>query len=317
MNQDYIVLAFYLFAPIEDAQQEIQAHKSFFEGRDITSRIYINEKGINGQMSAHKDDAEAYMAWMRERPPFTEMPFKIHYWHEQVFPRQVVKYRPQLVAYDAPAEPSEGGEHVSPSAWREMLEKEEEKVVVDVRNDYEWKIGHFEGADLPQCNTFREFDAYADDLKTRVDPKKTPVMMYCTGGIRCELYSAALKQRGFKKVYQLDGGVINYGLQEGSKHWLGKLFVFDDRLAIPISDEETPVIATCHTCNEPCEDYYNCANVDCNELFICCRPCLEEKKGCCSIECSKAGRVRPYQQQNPHKPFRRRSAITSNSCKPA
>jgi UPF0176 protein len=306
MDQPYYVLAYYFFTEIADAHEEIRLHKSFFEGRDVTSRIYINETGINGQMSAAKVDAEAYMEWMKSRPLFANMTFKIHYWHEQVFPRQVVKYRNQLVAYDLPTDLSESGEHVSPKKWREMLEKEDDKILIDVRNDYEWKLGHFEGADLPQCNTFREFDQYAEELHERVDPKKTPVMMYCTGGIRCELYSAALKKRGFKKVYQLDGGIINYGLQEGSEHWLGKLFVFDDRMSVPISNEETPVVAKCYFCNKPSESYYNCANMDCNELYICCQDCLQAFKGCCSHECGKAGRVRPYHQQNPHKPFRKR-----------
>ncbi len=306
MEQPYYVLAYYWFTSIENPEEEIRLHKSFFKERDITSRIYINESGINGQMSAYKDDAHAYMDWMKSRPEFAEMPFKIHYWHEQVFPRQTVKYRKQLVAYDAPADVRETAQHVAPKEWREMLETEDNKVLIDVRNDYETKIGHFEGSELPPCNTFREFDSYAEELKNRVDPKNTPVMMCCTGGIRCELYSSALKKRGFEKVYQLDGGIINYGLKEGSKHWLGKLFVFDDRLSVPISDEETPVIAKCHKCCAPCESYYNCANMDCNELFICCPDCLKEHLGCCSDACSKAGRVRPYHHQNPHKPFRKR-----------
>lgn len=318
MTPSYYVLAYYHFTHIEDPEEEIRLHKAFFEGKDITSRIYINETGINGQMSGFINDAEAYMEWMKGRALFADMPFKIHHWHEQVFPRQSVKYRKQLVAYDAPTDVSEGGEHISPSTWRDMMEAKDDKVIVDVRNDYEWKLGHFEGADLPQCNTFREFDQYADELSQRVDPEKTPVMMYCTGGIRCELYSAALKKRGFEKVYQLDGGIINYGLQEGSKHWLGKLFVFDDRLSIPISDEEAPIIAKCHQCNKPSESYYNCANMDCNELFLCCSDCLKAFEGCCSHKCSKAGRVRPYHQQNPHKPFRKRHCyglpqITSTS----
>lgn len=304
-EKNYLVLAFYHFVTLEEPLNEVELHKSFFKDRDITSRIYISEEGINGQMSATRADAHAYMEWMHSRNPFSTVHFKIHEYHEQVFPRQTVKYRKQLVALDQKVDMNKTGTHVSPKEWKEMLENNENRVVLDVRNDYEWKIGHFDGADLPPCENFREFDQYAEQLKTKVDPQKTPVMMYCTGGIRCELYSVILRERGFENVYQLNGGIINYGLEEGSAHWLGKLFVFDDRLSIPISNEETPVIGQCHHCQKPNDSYYNCASMDCNTLFLCCSECLPSHKGCCSPQCQESSRLRPFQQLNPHKPFRR------------
>ena len=304
-NRNYKVLAYYIFTPIADPHGEVATHKAFFEGRDVTSRIYISENGINGQMSASETDAQAYMDWMHSRPQFSSIYFKLHDYHEQAFPRCTVKYRSKLVAIDESVDLSQGGEHVSPDRWQEMLEKEDEHVLLDVRNDYEWKVGRFDGAELPPCETFREFSEYADKLKEKVDPKKTPVMMYCTGGIRCELYSAVLKKRGFEKVYQLDGGIINYGLKKGSEYWLGKLFVFDDRLVVPISEQETPVIASCHHCGIEAEKYLNCANMDCNELFICCKSCSEKYVGCCQSSCQESKRLRPYHQENPHKPFRK------------
>ena len=305
MENNYSVLAYYFFTPIENPQEEVLLHKSFFEGRDATSRIYISEQGINGQMSAAHKDAKDYMEWMQSRENFKGLKFKIHEYHENVFPRLTIKYRKHLVAYDREVDPHKGGEHVSPEKWADMLETEKDKVLLDVRNEYEWKVGHFDGAELPPCETFRDFEKYAEQLKENIDPQKTPVMMYCTGGIRCELYSTILKEHGFDKVYQLDGGVINYGLNHSSKHWLGKLFVFDDRMAIPINEEETPVIGSCHHCKAPIESYYNCANMDCNTLFLCCPKCLEQFSGCCKQECSSAKRLRPYHHQNPHKPFRK------------
>lgn len=304
-EQKYSVLAYYIFTPIVNPYEEVTRHKRFFDGRDATSRIYISHQGINGQMSAAVEDANAYMEWMHSRPEFASIKFKIHPYHENVFPRLTIKYRKNLVAYDRDVDPHKGGEHVSPEQWATMLENQSDKVLLDVRNDYEWKVGHFEGAELPPCETFRDFEQYAEQLKESVDPKATPVMMYCTGGIRCELYSTILKERGFDKVYQLDGGVINYGLKHSSKHWLGKLFVFDDRMAIPINDEETPAVGTCHHCNTSSESYYNCANMDCNTLFLCCPECLKEFAGCCQSSCAEAPRRRPYHHQNPHKPFRR------------
>jgi UPF0176 protein len=301
----YFAIAFYHFLPLADPQAEVKAHKAFFEGRDVKSRIYISEKGINGQMSALIKDAHAYMDWMHSRPEFKDVHFKLHELREHAFPRCTVKYRKQLVAVDEVVDLDKRGEHMPPEKWQEMLEKKEDCVLLDVRNDYEWKVGHFEGAELPPCETFREFSQYADDLKAKVDPKTTPIMMYCTGGIRCELYSSILLEKGFDKVYQLQGGVINYGLKQGSKHWLGKLFVFDDRLAIPISKEKTKVIGQCHHCQQPNDTYVNCANMDCNILFLCCAECLKKHVGCCKESCQHAERLRPYQEATTHKPFRK------------
>lgn len=304
-EKSHLVLAYYHLIPIQDPHQEVTRHKEFFADLDVTCRIYISEQGINGQMSATRKDALTYVDWMRSRPEFEGIVFKFHEHHEQAFPRATVKYRQQLVAFDADVDLSDRGEHVSPQQWKNMLETEPDRVLLDVRNDYEWKVGHFTGAELPPCETFREFRGYADKLKEQVDPKKTPVMMYCTGGIRCELYSAVLKEKGFERVYQLDGGIINYGLQQGNDHWLGKLFVFDDRLAVPLSEKDQTVIGTCHHCKAPNDTYYNCANMDCNTLFLCCPDCLPQYAGCCQVSCQEnTERVRPFQQVNP-KPFRR------------
>lgn len=307
----YWVLAYYKFVPLENPAEEVLKHKAFFEGRDIRSRIYLSPEGINGQMSGATADAQAYIDWLRSDPRFQDIEFKIHTHHEQVFPRVTVKMRPQLVAIDAQVDLSLTGEHVNAERWSEMLEhRDENTLVLDVRNDYEWELGHFEGAELPQLEQFREFPRYAKELKESRDPKKTKVMMYCTGGIRCELYSALLKQEGFEQVYQLDGGVIKYGLDKGSSNWKGKLFVFDDRLSVPISNrEEASVISSCRMCGTPCDTYYNCANADCNELFIACPDCAEKMKGCCQAECEGAPRVRAFEKTERPKPFRRLSAL--------
>lgn len=309
MDKDYVALAYYLFVSIEDPQLEVKKHKDFFESRECTGRIYISGEGINGQMSGELSDAESYMAWLKSDPRFANVIFKIHPSHEQVFPRMTVKFREQLVALDQKVNVEEGGEHVSPEKWREMLESGD-YLILDVRNQYEWEIGHFEGAILPPLETFREFPEYAEKFKSEVDPAKTKVMMYCTGGIRCELYSAILKKKGFEEVYQLDGGVINYGLKEGTKHWKGKLFVFDDRMAIPIDGKECEPISECCHCKIGSDTYYNCANMDCNELFLSCPSCLEVYQGCCSFECKGAERLRSIDAKAGNKPFRRKNQLS-------
>ncbi len=305
-NQPYFVLAFYCYTPLLDPIALIKEHKLFFHQRDVTSRIYISEDGINGQMSGLKSDIEAYMEWMHTKTEFENMPFKIHFWHENVFPKQIVKYRKQLVALDEKVDLKKTGKHLTPKEWKEKLSTENPPLLLDIRNEYEWEVGRFEGAECPPCQTFREFKDYAHTLKSTVNPESTPVMMYCTGGIRCEPYSAYLHQQGFQEIYQLEGGVINYGLKEGSQHWLGKLFVFDDRLTVPINEDETPVIGSCHHCKDNSESYYNCSNMDCNNLFLCCPSCVKAYFGCCSKSCQESPRLRPYQDQSPHKPFRKK-----------
>ena len=305
-NLPYRVLAYYHFTHLDDPHLEVSRHMEFIKDKDIKCRIYLSDEGINGQMSALKGDAEAYQKWLKSDPRFKEIEFKIHMHPEHVFPRATVKYRAQLVAIDEKVDMALTGEHVSPEQWKEMLEKRDEKtLLLDVRNDYEWEIGHFDGAALPELETFRKFPQYARELKEKCDPKETKVMMYCTGGIRCELYSALLKKEGFEQVYQLDGGVINYGLKEGHDKWRGKLFVFDDRLAVPIDEKTEEIISHCSHCDVPSDVYYNCANMDCNELFLSCPECAEKLQGCCCEECKQAPRVRPFEKTERPKPFRR------------
>ena len=304
---EYWVLAYYLFTPVEDPAREVLCHKDFFSCRDIKGRIYLSKEGINGQMSACPKAAEEYMEWLRSDPRFHKTVFKIHLHPEHCFPRATVKVRPQLVALDREVDMAKTGEHVAPAVWKTMLqERGEETVLLDVRNAYEWEIGHFEGAERPKLDQFREFPSYAKQLKERWDPAKTKVMMYCTGGIRCEVYSALLKEEGFEDVYQLEGGVVQYGLDEGAEHWKGKLFVFDDRLAVPLHEEaSSEVISCCRFCQEKSDLYFNCANMDCNELFIACHACGEKHQGCCSAVCQTMPRVRPFQPSERPKPFRR------------
>lgn len=303
----YTVLAYYAFVPIKDPYEEVKTHKAFLQPLDATCRIYISEEGINGQLCCSREDAPKYIEWMHSRPLFSQIVFKQDSWHEPVYPRLTIKYRKHLVARDRAFSLEDRAVPLSPKEWAEMLEKKEARVL-DVRNRYEWAVGHFEGAECPPCENFRDFEQYADQLKQECAQEGTldqKVMMCCTGGIRCEVYSALLKQIGFKNVYQLEGGIINYGHQEGNRLWQGKLFVFDDRLTVPITTEEAPIIGHCHHCAAPCDSYYNCANTDCNKLFLCCPSCLHPYAGCCQNSCKESPRCRDYHQQEPHKPFRR------------
>lgn len=304
----YCVIAFYIFTPIEDPAKEVRLHHEFFSTRDIRSRIYISKEGINAQMSAEHSDAIAYMEWMKADERFKDIDFKIHVYPEHAFPKVTVKVKEQLVALDRRADPHAGGKHLSADEWKQMLEtKGDDTILIDVRNEYEWVIGHFEGALKPELDTFRKFPEYVRQLKETYDPKQTKVMMYCTGGIRCELYSALMMDEGFDTVYQLNGGVIKYGQKVGTDHWRGKLFVFDDRLSVPIAEDgKEEIISSCKFCGTSSDVYYNCANMDCNELFLCCLSCADEHSGCCCDSCKGAPRLRPFEASDKRpKPFRK------------
>lgn len=309
MKKTYVALAFYHLVYIENPSIEVQNHKKFFKNKDITSRIYFSHEGVNGQMSGELSDIRAYQEFLRADPRFSEVHFKEDTVEENIFPRVTVKAREHLVAFDREVDLSVRGEALSPQAWKAHLENEEPYVLIDVRNEYESEIGHFEKALRPGVGTFKEFGKYADGLKESIDPAKTKVLMYCTGGIRCEYYSSYMKAIGFDRVYQLEGGVINYGHQVGSDHWKGKLFVFDDRLTVTIDDKEQAPISHCVHCQEPSDTPYNCANMDCNELFLSCTCCIEKKKGCCSDVCMTAERVRPFDASRGNKPFCRKHLI--------
>lgn len=306
----YVVFAYYHFLTppdvLENVESYIKHHKKFLETKDAKGRIYINEQGINGQMSIHEKDAESYIAWLHSHPVFKNVEIKVHLHNEHAFAKLTVKYRKQLVALDAEVDLRLIGQHLSSGEWKDMLDKKDpDTILIDVRNDYEWKVGHFEGAILPELETFRDFSDYIEHLKKLYDAKKTKVMMYCTGGIRCELYSALMKQKGFDTIYQLQGGVIKYGLEEGVKHWKGKLFVFDDRMVVPISKDQAAPISQCYQCHQPSDTYYNCANMDCNALFLSCPECVKNMKGCCCEKCTHETRVRSFEPRANPKPFRK------------
>ncbi len=304
VKTNYLVLSYYYFTPIDQPEVELNSHKNFVKNRDVSGRIYISSEGINGQMSGSSKDCREYMDWMNQHPLFASMDFRITKHSENIFPKMTVKIRDQLVALDRKIDFKNRGKYLTPKEWKEALESDADHLLIDVRNDYEWEIGHFDKAELPRYKTFREFNDYVKQLKKKPKAEKQKIMMYCTGGIRCELYSSFLKEKGFEDVYQLQGGVINYGLNEGNKHWLGNLFVFDDRLSVPICEEKGTTIGHCHHCQTSNDDYFNCANMDCNELFLCCGDCLEKYQGCCQKSCMTAKRVRPFDQVL-NKPFRK------------
>jgi UPF0176 protein len=306
MKMSHAVLAFYHFCTIHDPHQEVEKWKIALNELEAHGRIYFSFEGINAQLSLPTHRYNDFKNWLDQTEHFSKVDIKIHEWPEATFEKLIIKFRQQLVAFDTPVDLNLRGQSVEPLQWKKMLEERDNNtVLLDVRNQYEYDLGHFEGAIAPESNHFRDYKNFAEKFCESHDPESTKVMMCCTGGIRCEIFSSYLVEKGFKNVFQLNGGIIQYGLKVGSDYWKGKLFVFDDRMAIPISQDSSTTIALCRSCKIPNDQVYNCANTNCNEMFTCCNSCLTELKGCCSTSCSQSSRLRPLEDQNPHKPYRK------------
>ena len=239
------------------------------------------------------------------------MPFKIAVQENlNSFLKLAIKVKKQIVAdglnsneYDV----TNVGKHLSAKEWNECMNNG--AIVVDVRNHYESRIGHFKGALKPDVDTFREeLPLIKEKLK---DKKEEKILLYCTGGIRCEKTSSYLKHHGFKDVNQLHGGIIDYAKQIKENNldnkFIGKNFVFDDRLGEKISND---IIGTCDQCGGPCDDYTNCNYVDCNLLFIQCENCKEKYAGCCNKNCQKMSKL-PKDEQREIRKARKRPSLTS------
>ena len=258
-------------------------------GLNCFGRIYIANEGINAQMSVPEHLMNQFLQLLDSHESLKNMPIKYAVEDDSTsFFKLAIKVRSKIVAdgleegsYDV----TDVGRHLSAIEFHELVGNPD-VLVVDMRNHYESEIGHFEGAICPQADTFREeIKMVEEDLKKQ---KERKILLYCTGGIRCEKASAYLKNEGFKDVNQLYGGIIEYARQvkklELKSKFIGKNFVFDQRLAESIGGE---VIACCHQCGKPCDVHTNCANDLCHILFIQCPECAARYDGCCSCECQQ------------------------------
>jgi UPF0176 protein len=278
-------LSFYRYVILEDL--EVLRDQLFEEWSElkVLGRIYIAREGINAQLNVPTENLQKFRDNLNSRKAFFSMPFKVALEEDQSFLKLKIKIRNRIVAdglEDDEYDVTNVGQHLSAKEFNEALTNG--AIVVDMRNHYESEVGHFEGAILPQVDTFREeLPSVKDQLESQKDQK---ILLYCTGGIRCEKASAYLKHYGFTDVNQLHGGIIDYKHQVDQlgleNKFIGKNFVFDDRLAESVSED---VIAKCHQCGEPCDDHTNCSNVGCNLLFIQCEKCKAEFENCCTPKC--------------------------------
>lgn len=287
-----VVLLYYKYVEIENPDRFVKEHRKLCESLNLKGRILVAEEGINGTLVGDQDATDRYQAAMKEDPRFADMEFKISHGDATTFPKLVIKARKEIVTLglEDDVDPITGtGVHLSPQQWKEMLDTHKDEVVVfDARNRYESDVGYFEGAIKPDIEHFRDLPDVVDEYAHLKDKK---VMMYCTGGIRCEKATALFKERGFKDVYQLHGGIVTYLEKVGRDHWEGDCFVFDQRMVVP--DEfalaEEPV-GQCEHTGVRTRHFTNCLHVPCHRLFVVEPKALEEhpEYGICS-RCTAAG----------------------------
>ena len=289
-GKDRITISFYQYHQIKNPQ--ILRDKLFLEWNalDVLGRIYVSYEGINAQLSVPSENMHALKKQLDSISFLRDIRLNVAIEQDnKSFLKLKVKVRNKIVAdglNDATFDVTNKGIHVNAAEFNALL-TDPNTICVDMRNHYESEIGHFEGAITPDVDTFRDsLDLIEAELKDHKEDKK--LLMYCTGGIRCEKASAYYKHKGFKNVFQLEGGIIEYTRQVNSlgieNKFLGKNFVFDDRRAEKISED---VIAHCHQCGKTADTHTNCANEGCHLLFIQCDECAEKMENCCSTACQE------------------------------
>ncbi|MDO4918828.1 rhodanese-related sulfurtransferase [Kocuria sp.] len=274
------IVLFYVFTPLADPEAVRLWQLTLARHAGVRGRIIVSPQGINATVGGDIRDVKIYVRGLREYAPFKDADVKWSDGTGEDFPRLSVRVRPELVTFDAPdpitvtgAGVQGGGTHLSPREVHELVERRGEDVVFfDGRNAVEAQIGRFRGAVVPRTSTTRDFlgeidsGAY-DHLKDKA------LVTYCTGGVRCEVLSVLLRNRGFRDVYQLDGGIVRYGEQYGDGGlWDGSLYVFDGRGHTEFSPDAQS-LGRCARCGEPTPRYVNCANPRCRRQFLCCEDC--------------------------------------------
>lgn len=286
---NYQVLLYYKYIPIDNPEEVMLAHKEFGKIHNLKGRIIIAKEGINGTLEGTVADTQAYEQWLTTDPRFSDMWFKRSPGTGSAFPRWSVKVRPEIVSLHLGEEDFNPAEFTAPhlpaEKLHEWLEQGEDLVIIDMRNQYEMKVGRFANSVLPPLNNFRDLRQVVDDLQEFKDKKVVPI---CTGGVRCEKASGYLLKKGFKDVYQLEGGIVTYMEKFPMGHFKGKLYVFDNRLVMGMpGGEQQEVIGKCDICGTPSERYINCANQACHDHIIICDTCVE-KSPTCSKACEEA-----------------------------
>jgi UPF0176 protein len=287
MPERRLTVSFYKYHALADPAGFRNELYRNFSSTGVLGRVYIAAEGINAQISVPEHFVDAFKAYLYSIPFLNGVRLNTAVQDNgKSFFKLKILVRKKIVAdglNDATFDVTDSGVHVNASEFNRLSE-DPDTIIVDMRNHYESEVGYFKNAIRPDVDTFRQELQVVEDLMSNQKDRK--LLMYCTGGIRCEKASAWMKHRGFRNVFQLDGGIIQYAhevkAQSLENRFIGKNFVFDERLGERITDD---VVAVCHQCGKPCDDHTNCKNDGCHLLFIQCAECGEKYKGCCCQAC--------------------------------
>ena len=307
-----ITISFYRYVYLKDLKSLRDELYEEWDKLRVLGRIYIAKEGVNAQINVPEHNFDAFRACIDSRKEFKGVAFKFALQDETLsFYKLKIKIRKKIVADgldDGTFDVTNVGRHLEAEEFHELVGSDG-VTVVDMRNHYESEVGHFEGAITPDSDTFREeLPIVEEKLKGKEEEK---ILLYCTGGIRCEKASAWLKHKGFKDVNQLHGGIIEYAQQIKKtgldSKFKGKNFVFDRRLGERITEE---VISECHQCGAACDNHTNCANDECHLLFIQCDSCKEKYDGCCTPECQEIANLPLIEQKKLRKKPRNEDSLS-------
>ncbi len=293
-NHTHNVLLYYLYTPIENPEEFAAEHLAACKEIGLKGRILVSDEGINGTCSGTIEQTEQYMEMLKSDPRFADIVFKIDEADGHAFKKMHVRAKKEIVhlGLEEDINPNElTGNYLEPAEFYKAMQ-DQDTVVIDARNDYEYDLGHFRGAVRPDVETFRDLPEWIQENKEQFEGKK--ILTYCTGGIRCEKFSGWLKREGFEDVNQLHGGIVTYGKdpEVQGKLWDGQLYVFDERIAVPVNQVEHTIVGKDHFTGEPCERYVNCANPECNAKILCSEENEHKYMRSCSDECREHPRNR-------------------------
>ncbi|MDQ5922763.1 MAG: tRNA uridine(34) hydroxylase [Patescibacteria group bacterium] len=292
------ILLYYKYVLIEDTDAEMKRQKELCQKLGLKGRIIIAKEGINGTVEGEKGATEKYVEEIKLDKRFSDIHWKRSVGDGKSFPKLSVKVRSEIVSLHlgtCDVDPNQTtGVHLKPEELHSWIKEGREFYIVDMRNAYEHKVGYFEGSILPPMENFRDLPKVVEEIAHLKD--KT-VLTVCTGGVRCEKASGFLITQGFKDVYQLDGGIVSYMEKYPNEDFKGKLYVFDNRVAMGFytDDPKHEVVGKCDICGEKTENYVNCANLECHRHFMSCEKCVEEKEGkiLCPNGCTISRHGRP------------------------
>ena len=281
------VLLFYKFVEMKDLEYFQRIHLKLCNKIGVLGKVLIGKEGINGSVSGTKSQVEEYKKSLISDKKFSDIVFKEDEVLNHPFTKMAVRIRNEIVTFGKEVDFSKKAEYISAEELYDMYQNKEvgeDFIILDARNDYEYKVGKFKGAEHLNIKNFREF---ADALEKVKGIKEKKIITYCTGGIRCEKAATYMRSKGFQKVLQLKDGILDFGKKFPDTFWEGKCFVFDKRLVTPINstDFSKDTITECEICGIPCDLYKNCRNENCDRLVISCLECQEKYIGCCSESC--------------------------------